>query len=83
MTADEASGWSFTPDLLTDSSDVRCNVCQWWKPLADWKLGGVYCEDCRDEHSAMVCPKCNHSEDHVWSSDRPMQVRPTAMEGKP
>jgi Zn finger protein HypA/HybF involved in hydrogenase expression len=83
MTPDELDYgcWSFTPKSPDRKSEVRCNECGKWSPFSAWRLGEVWCEDC-GEHAAMVCPKCDHREDHVWSSQAPMQVRPAAVEGK-
>lgn len=64
MKADETSLWDFDGPVVDDSV-VVCPECNEPSQLADWREGSSYCEDCGD-HSAMVCPKCEHHVDHVW-----------------
>lgn len=82
MKAADTSLWSFEPHDPADTSEVRCNECEAWSPLADWTEGIAYCEDCGD-HAAMVCPLCGEHVDHVWSDSNPMQVRESENRGTP
>lgn len=76
MIAQDTWGWKFTANdkeaRPIDSSDVRCNECKEFSPLAEWRESSIDCETCGD-HDTMVCPKCEEHADHV--EDEPMEIR--------
>ena len=72
MMADDAFLWTFTGPI-GDDCQVKCKECKEFSPLAEWAEGYVDCEDCGD-HAAMVCPRCGHGHDHVYSE--PMEILP-------
>ncbi|MBK3405098.1 hypothetical protein H0176_00530 [Methylorubrum populi] len=43
-----------------------CPECKEWSPVAKWREGEVYCEDCGD-HRSMVCPACDEHTDTVFT----------------
>ena len=64
MTADDAQRLWYFDANVSDGDVVRCPECKADTPLAAWREGEVYCEDCGD-HAAMVCPSCDERFDHV------------------
>ena len=68
MTANDARFWKFS-DAIADDSIIECSDCNQSSPLSEWIESGAWCEDCGDEHAAMVCPKCATHFDHVKASE--------------
>lgn len=67
MKAEELKGRLWTFDAPpSDGCRVVCHGRQAASPLAAWREGWVYCEDC-GEHAALVCPACEERHDHVWA----------------
>lgn len=49
--------WGF----INEPEEVVCPNCKESNPVKDWEEGGKYCEDCRDDHLAIVCPNCEEA----------------------
>lgn len=63
MKASETRGWKFSAPIA-DDSEIQCQECAVFSPLAEWEEDSVYCEACGD-HDALVCPRCGEYHDYV------------------
>lgn len=59
--------YKFSQPIIFPSS-ILCSECKEFSPFQEWREGEVWCEDC-GEHSALICPKCEHHYDHVWAKE--------------
>lgn len=68
MKISDLSLWHFDQGLFEGCS-IICPECGEPSVHTDWREGTVDCESC-GYHDAIICPKCNHQVDHVWSDLR-------------
>ena len=65
MQIDDLDLYNFKPDVQ-EGDEIQCPECEEWTPHTEWTEGEVGCEDC-GEHMALICPKCEARNDHVYS----------------
>ena len=62
----------FNGDILSNESEIRCDGCQKFIPISDWKLIEISCDVC-GYHPGIECPECNWFQD--WISNNKLYVR--------
>lgn len=72
----EGVSWPYTSfdyaiEPITMDSVIRCPECKDVAVLKDWQESEVECGSC-GAHTAIRCPKCYSSIDHVWA--KPFEV---------